>query len=70
MCRSVCVRLCVCQKVYCGKTADWIHMLLGMMSGVSQGMGVLDLGGNHQRGGAVLGVNLGHPVVTSGDSVV
>jgi len=45
-------------------------MLLGMMSGVSQGMGVLDLGGNHQRGGAVLGVNLGHPVVTSGDSVV
>jgi len=28
--------------VYYGKMADWIWILLGMMSGVSQGMGALD----------------------------
>ena len=26
ICRSVCVRLCVCRKVYCGKTAEWIRL--------------------------------------------
>jgi len=39
------VGLSVCQsvwKVYCGKTADWIWMPFGVMSGVGQGMGVLD----------------------------
>ena len=41
-CRSVCVRLCVCRKVYCGKTAVWIRMLFGIVSGVSPMMGVLD----------------------------
>ena len=40
-----------------------------MVSGVSQGMGVLDGGGDHRREGAVLGVNLGCPTVTSGDFV-
>ena len=40
---SICVGLSV-QKVYCGKMADWIRMLFGMMSGVSRGMGVLDWG--------------------------
>jgi len=30
------------QKVYCGKTADWILMPFGLLSGVSRGMGVLD----------------------------
>ena len=43
---SVCVFVSVClcggQKVFCGKTADWIRMLFGMVSGVSRGMGVLD----------------------------
>jgi len=39
---SVCVRLCVCGKVYCGKTAEWIRMPFGMVSGVSRMMGVLD----------------------------
>ena len=34
-------------------------MLFGMVSGVGQGMGVLD--------GAVLGVNMGCPIVTNGD---
>jgi len=31
------VGLCVCvcvRKVYCGKTANWIRMLFGMVSGV------------------------------------
>jgi len=42
-CLSVCwsVGLSVC-KVYCGKTAEWIWMLFEMVSGVSQGMVVLD----------------------------
>jgi len=30
-------------------------------------MGVLDRGGDRQEKGAVLGVNLGRPIVTSGD---
>jgi len=38
-CRFVCLSV---QKVYCGKMADWIRMLFGMVSGVGQGMGVLD----------------------------
>jgi len=38
---SVCVR-----KVYCGKTADWIRMPFGVMSGVRLGMSVLDAGGD------------------------
>jgi len=28
--------------MYCGKTADWIWMLFRVVSGVSQGMDVLD----------------------------
>jgi len=41
------VYICVCvglsvQKMYSGKTADWIQMPLGMVSGVGRGMGVLD----------------------------
>jgi len=42
---------------------------LGVVSRVGQGMGVLDgaviIGGE----GAILGVNLGHPIVTNGDFV-
>jgi len=38
---DLCVSLPV-QKVYCGKTVDWIQMPFGMVSAVSQGMGVLD----------------------------
>jgi len=42
----VCVCLCVMVgrsvwKVYCGKSADWIQMPFGMMSGIDRGMGVL-----------------------------
>jgi len=32
--------------VYCGKTADWIRMPFGMVSGVGQRMSVLDGGGD------------------------
>ena len=31
---GLCVRLCVCRKVYCGKMAEWIRMPFGMVSGV------------------------------------
>jgi len=34
--------------VYCGKTADWIWMPFGMVSGIGQEMGVLDRGGYHR----------------------
>jgi len=57
--------LSVC-KVYCGKAAEWIRMSLGMVSGVSREMGVLDGVVIVKGEGAVLGVNLGHPIVISG----
>jgi len=41
--------LCVSfRKVYCGKMADWIRMPFGMLSGIGQGMGILDAGDDHQ----------------------
>ena len=36
---SVCLYV---QEVYCGRMADWIRMLLGVVSGVGRGMDVLD----------------------------
>jgi len=36
-----------------------------MVSGVSQGMGVLDRGDDHRRGKGSFRVNLGHPIVNS-----
>ena len=44
------VPLCcvVCACVYCGKTADWIWMPFGVVSGVGLGMGVLDFGGDRR----------------------
>ena len=45
ICRSVglCVSVCVSvRKVYCGKTADWIRMPFGVVSGIIRGVGVLD----------------------------
>jgi len=36
--------------VNCGKMADWIQMPFGVVSGVGLGMGVLDFGGDRQRG--------------------
>jgi len=40
---------CLSTHVYCGKTADWIRMLFGVVSGVGLGMGVLDFGGDRPR---------------------
>jgi len=34
--------------MYYGKTADWIWMPFGMVSGVSRMMGVLDAGGDRR----------------------
>jgi len=48
--------------VYCGKTADWIRMPFGMVSGVGREMGVLDSDGDRRRGMAVLGVMWGVPL--------
>ena len=39
-------------------------MPLGVVSGIGQGMGVLDWSGYRQREGAVSGVKLGRPIVT------
>ena len=38
LCQTVCVCLSV-RKVYCDKTADWIQMLFGMVSGVGSSAG-------------------------------
>jgi len=40
-------------------------MPLGMVSGVGQGIGVID--GDRQRGRSSFGVNLGRPIVTNGE---
>jgi len=44
-------------------------MPFGMVSGVGRVMGVLDGGGEHQRGRGSFGINLGCPTVTNGDFV-
>jgi len=44
-------------------------MPFGMVSGVGRGMGVLDQGGDHQRGRDSFGVNLGRSIVTIEDFV-
>ena len=46
-------------KVYRGKTAEWIPMPFGMVSGVTQGMGVLDGVAIIKWEGAVLGGEFG-----------
>jgi len=61
-CRSVC--LCVCRsvlKVYCGKTAEWVWMPFGVVSGVGpREMSVLDAIHVPQGEWAVLGVCCPH----------
>jgi len=54
--------------VYCGKTVNWIWMPFGMVSGVGRGMSILN-GVEIVEGKGSLGVNVGHPTVTSGDFV-
>ena len=49
-CRPVCLSVGLYDfKVYCGKTAEWIRMMFGTVSGVGRKMGVLDGGGDRQR---------------------
>ena len=55
--------------MHCGKTADWIRMPFGVVSGVGIGMGVLDFGGDRPRRRGSLGVNLLRPIITNGDFV-
>ena len=47
------------RKVYCGKTADWIRVPLGAVSGVGLGMGVLDGGDDCRRGRGSFGGEFG-----------
>jgi len=44
-------------------------MAFGVVSGVSQGMGVLGGDGECQRKRSSFGVNVGHPIVTNEDFV-
>jgi len=49
-------------KVYCGKMADWIRMLFGMVTGVGRGNGVLDGVIIVKGEGAVFAMNFGVPL--------
>jgi len=40
-----------------------------VVSGVGQGTGLLDVGGDRRRGKTVLWVNMGHPIVSNRDFV-
>jgi len=48
-CRSVCLSVGLSvHKVYCGKTAEWIWMPFGLVSGVDRGMEVVIVEGKGQ----------------------
>jgi len=49
--------MCQSAHVSSDKTADWIWMQFGVVSGVWLGMGVLDFDGDRRRGRGSLGVN-------------
>jgi len=53
-------------KVYCGNTAEWIRMPFWMVCGVGR---LRDgcIRWLSSKGKELLGVNLGRPIVTSGD---
>jgi len=55
--------------VDCGKMADWIWMLFGVLGWLGPRMRHIDRGGDAPWEAAILGVNVGHPIVTSGDFV-
>jgi len=65
----VSVRLSVGLFGGCIAAKRLIWMPFGVVSGVDRGMGVLDDGGDRRRDRAILGVNVGHPIATSGDFV-
>jgi len=49
--------------VYCDKTAHWIWIPFRVVSRAGRGMDVIDGGEDRRREGAVLRVNVGHPIV-------
>jgi len=54
--------------VHCGKTADRIWMRFGMVG--RMGPGMRHAGSwvwDRSTGGEILGVNVGHPIVTPGE---
>jgi len=59
ICRSVGLSIALSvgllKKVYCGKTADWIRMPFGTVSGIGRGIRVLDGVVIVEGEGAVLG---------------
>ena len=61
---SVCLSVSLSVRwVNCEQTADWIWMPFGVVSVVGRGMGVLDGVEIVEEEGAVLGLNVGHPIV-------
>jgi len=67
--RSVDLSVHLYAKCIVAKTADWIRMPFRVLSWVGRGMGVLDGVVIVKGEGAVLGVNLEHPIVANGDFV-
>jgi len=67
VCQSV--GLLVCLESVLWQKAQWIWMPFGVVSGVGPGIGVLDGVEIVEGEGAVLGVNVGHPIVINGDFV-
>jgi len=63
---GLCV-LCECPEVYWGKTANWIWMPLGMVSGAGRGMG--RCGGDRQRGRDSFGGEFERAILINGDFV-
>ena len=61
--------VCRSRKFIVANIADFIRMLFGVVSGISRGMGVLDRVVIVKGKGAVLGVNVGCPIVTNGHFV-
>ena len=47
---TICRSVSRSTKVSCDETADLILMPFGLMSGVGQGMSVLDFGGDRRKG--------------------
>ena len=55
------------RKVYCGKTAKWIRLPFGILSGVGREMGVLDGDDDRRNGRGSFGGEFGRFIVTNGD---
>jgi len=65
MVQNIRMPICRSTKVNCGKTADCIWIPMGVLRGVSRGLGVLDRVVIIEGEGAVFRINLGRPIVTN-----